>query len=306
MNEKQKLLRQASKEFTAKNVKCICYSASRVIAENGFSYVLVDRKENKVINNITIHFNKNREMYPTGQMDLGEVVIQTPVSLSDTFKTSPELFILKLSDSDDYFMVYSLIGYNKEMSQFDYRGEILQNKNKDFIVYDITNIKDNLINNSMPLWLLNSERLGLPIYPAYLSPLNLETKYLSVDITDTRALTIAELDNKSIGQWKEDNIRLYLMNATTEEQQDLAYKIQTLAMEHIDNIFGVNSTVGFKSVFDDRQRGFGIVSNKAISDIVINYYQSTQSSDLSIELIKKIIVKVNNETITLFNLEELK
>ena len=165
------------------------------------------------------------------------------------------------------------------------------------------------MNNSIPIWIYNKDRLNIPIYPSYLSPLNLETAYLSVEVTDTKGLSIPrhkkENENNYVGQWKQDTIRLHLINAKTEAQQELAYNIQTLAQNYNNNVFGVNDFINFKSVSDDRQKGFGIVSNKAISDFKINYYQETLTNDAVIELIKSIIVQVNKQQITLFNMEEI-
>lgn len=306
--EKTKLLNKASKEFTSKAVSCICYSANKVNLENGFCYILIDKNKSRIINNIAIHTNKNREMTLSGQMDIGEYIIQTPISLSDSFKEMPELFIL--SYDNNYFMVHSLIAYNKEADHYDYRAEILQNKNKGFIVYDITKINSNLLNNSIPLWIYNKDRLNTAIYPSYLSPLNLETPYLSVEVIDTKGLSmpISRIENKEnnyIGQWKQDTIRLHLINAPTETQQELAYNIQTLSQNYIENVFGVNDFINFKSVSDDRQKGFGIISNKSVSNFRINYYQETVSNNTVIELIKSIIVQVNKEELILFNLENI-
>lgn len=304
---KTKLLNKASKEFTSKTVSCVCYSASKINLENGFCYILIDKTKSTIIKNIAIHSNKNREMTLLGQMDIGEYIIQTPVSLSDSFKETPELFIL--SYDNNFFMVHSLIAHNQEANHYDYRAEILQNKNKGFIVYDITEISSNLLNNSIPLWIYNKDRLNIPVYPSYLSPLNLETPYLSVEVIDTKGLSMPryekENENNYVGQWKQDTIRLHLINATTEAQQELAYNIQTLAQNYNENVFGVNDFINFKSVSDDRQKGFGIVSNKAISDFKINYYQETVTSNIVIELIKTIIVQVNKQEITLFNAEEV-
>ncbi|WP_295296533.1 hypothetical protein [uncultured Brachyspira sp.] len=300
---KTKLLNKASKEFTSKIVSCVCYSASKINLDNGFCYILIDKTKSKIIQNITIHSNKNREMTLSGQMDIGEYIIQTPVSLSNSFKEAPELFILNYENN--YFMVHSLIAYNKETNHYDYRAEILQNKNKSFIVYDITEINSNLLNNSIPLWIYNKDRLNISIYPSYLSPINLETPYLSVEVIDTKGLsmpTYSKENNNYVGQWKQDTIRLHLINAQTEAQQELAYNIQTLPQNYNENVFGVNDFINFKSASDDRQKGFGIVSNKAISDFKINYYQETLTNDAVIELIKSIIVQVNKQQITLFNL----
>ena len=74
--EKTKLLNKASKEFTSKTVPCVCYSASKINLENGFCYILIDKTKSKIIQNIAIHSNKNREMALSGQMDIGEYIIE--------------------------------------------------------------------------------------------------------------------------------------------------------------------------------------------------------------------------------------
>lgn len=304
-SEKTKLLNKASREFTSKTAPCVCYSASNIQAYNGFNYILIDKTKSRIINNIAVHTNKNREMHQVGQIDIGEYIFQSPFSLSEMFNEKPALYILEYEKK--FFMVHSLIAYNKEADHYDYRAEILQNKNKNFIVYDITEIKDNLLNNSIPLWIYNKERLNIPIYPAYLSPINLETPYLSVEVLDTKGLSIANIkkdkDNSYIEQWKQDAVNLYLMNASSEMQQQLAYDIQTLAQNYNENVFGINDFINFRSVSDDRQRGFGIISNKAVSSFKINYYQETITDYKALEIIKEIIVQINNEAVTLFNIE---
>ena len=217
---KTKLLNKASKEFTSKIVPCVCYSASKINLDNGFCYILIDKTKSKIIKNIAIHSNKNREMTLSGQMDIGEYIIQTPVSLSDSFKETPELFILNYENN--YFMVHSLIGYNKETDHYDYRAEILQNKNKSFIVYDITEINSNLLNNSIPLWIYNKDRLNIPIYPSYLSPINLETPYLSVEVIDTKGLsmpTYSKENNNNYLLLKENSYYIKALN-----RQEMDYK----------------------------------------------------------------------------------
>lgn len=307
VGQRTALLNKASQSFTDKNKPCVCYGASSVNGWNGFNYILIDKTKSKIINNIAIHTNRNRDMTISGQMDFGEYIFQTPVSLSDMFKENPDLYILNYDNK--FFMVHSLIAYNNEMKHYDYRAEILQNKNKNFIIYDTTEIVSNLLNNSIPLWLQNSERLNIAVYPSYLSPLNLETAYLSVEITDTKPFSMTRLRKENgdtvIGQWKQDTVRLHLINQTTELQQELAYNIQTLSMNYKDNVFGINDIINFKSVQDDRQKGFGIITNKVISDFKINYFQETITRNIAMHFIKELIVKVNENTITLFNLNEI-
>ena len=164
MNEKTKLLQRATLDFTVKNIACYCYNAKRILTKNGFVYILVDKKENKKIDNITIHNNTRRDINEFGNFDIGELVIQTQVNLLDIFKEHTDdadtVFLMKMADDDLYFSVYNLIAYNKEMKNYDYRAELLQNKNKSFVVYDITEITDDLINFKS---ILNDNQKGLGI-----------------------------------------------------------------------------------------------------------------------------------------------
>ncbi len=315
MDEKTKLLQRASLEFTVKNVSCICYKAERITLKNGFSYILVDKKEAKKIDNIAIHSNTRREMTEFGQFDVGDLVIQSPVNLINMFKEAEAdkdiIYLMKMSDDDLYFSVYNIIAYNKEMKQYDYRAELLQNKNKSFIVYDISEINDNLINNSIPLWLLQKERLDIPIYPSFLSPINLSIPYLTVEVIDSEALSMPKVDytKNKIAQHKQDKIRLRGVNIELEKQQELAYNIQSLNENYKENVFGITNMINFKSILNDTQKGFGIVSNKCQSEFTINYILETERLYKSEDLIKELIIQLNvdNESITipLFNLNEI-
>lgn len=312
MNEKTKLLQKASLEFTVKNISCICYNAKRINLKNGFTYILVDKKQGKKIDNITIHNNTRREINEFGNFDIGELVIQTPISLLDIFK-EPEadtLYLMKMADDDLYFSVYNLIAFNKEMKHYDYRAELLQNKNKSFIVYDTSDITENLINNSIPLWLLQKDRLDISIFPAFLSPVNLTTPYLTVEVIDTLPLSMPKAEYKEkIKQHKKDKIRLRGLNIELEKQQELAFNIQSLQDNYNNDTFGVLNIINFKSILNDNQKGFGIISNKCQAEFDINYMIETTRLNKPDELIKEVIINLNidNETaeIPLFNLNEI-
>ena len=318
MNEKTKLLQRATLDFTVKNIACYCYNAKRVLTKNGFVYILVDKKENKKIDNITIHNNTRRDINEFGNFDIGELVIQTQVNLLDIFKEHTDdadtVFLMKMADDDLYFSVYNLIAYNKEMKNYDYRAELLQNKNKSFVVYDITEITDDLINNSIPLWLLQKERLNIPIFPSFFSPVNYEKEYLTIEIIDTQALSMPHIEYKAnsknkIWQHKKDKIRLRGLNITLQKQQEIAYNIQTLNDNYKENSFGISNLINFKSILNDNQKGLGITSNKCQAEFDINYIIETERLYKSEDLIKELIIQLNidNNTITMpiFNLNEL-
>lgn len=316
MNEKTKLLKKATLDFTVKNVSCICFQAKRITLKNGFVYLLVDKNKSKKIDNITIHNNTRRELNEFGTFDIGELILQTQINLLDIFKESEDgeedfIYLMKMADEDLYFSVYNLIAYNKEMNNYDYRAELLQNKNKSFVVYDITNITDNLINNSIPLWLLQKDRLDIPIFPAFASPINLSIPYLTVEIVETASLSMPEIDYKDnkIRQHKKDKIRLRGLNIELEKQQELAYNIQTLQNNYNENTFGITNLINFKSILNDNQKGFGVISNKCQAEFDINYNIETKRLYKSEDLIKELIIQLNidneNITVPIFNLNEI-
>lgn len=318
MNEKTKLLQKATLDFTVKNISCLCFLSKRILLPNGFTYLFVDKSNIKKIDNITIHNNIRREINEFGTFDIGDLVMQTPINLLDIFKESEinedTIYLMKMADDDLYFSVYSLIAYNKEMKNYDYRAELLQNKNKSFIVYDITDIKDNLMNNSIPLWLLQKERLNIPIFPSFFSPTNYEKEYITIEIIDTQALSMPELEykgnaNNKIRQHKKDRIRLRGLNVSLEKQQEIAYNIQVLNDNYNENIFGVSNKINFKMILNDTQKGLGITSNKCQAEFDINYIIETERLSKSEDLIKELIIQLNIDnhslTIPLFNLNEL-
>lgn len=311
MNEKTKLLHNASLEFSVKNANCVCYNAKRITLKNGFSYLLVDKKKAKNINNIAIHSNIRREMFDSGQYDVGDLVIQSPINLINVFREAEDeidnIYLMKIAGENLYFSVHNIMAYNKEMKQYDYRGELLQNKNKKFIVYDISNVKENLSNNSIPLWLLQKDRLGISIFPYFLTPLNLEKEYLTVEVVDTTALSIPNIDYKEnkIKQYKKDKIRLRGINIELEKQQELAFNIQSLSENYNENVFGIMNMINFKSILNDIQKGFGIISNKCQAEFDINYLIETERLYKSEDLIKQVILQLNENELTLFNINEI-
>ena len=291
MSEKEKLLKQASKEFTDKLISCIAYECEYIINKNGFAYILINKNKAHKVDNIAIHISNDRNMSNSGQYDSANINIQTQKDFSDIFRASNSSILLKYKDF--IIGVSSYSGYNNTMKQYNYTGEILQNKNKNFVIYDISNIENQLSTNSIPIWIDNKNNIGIEIYPSFLSPLNYENEYLSVEVLDSKALNMVRQSGTELLQWKEDRVRLHLINANTLTAQTVALNIQNLSIDCTD-AFGCEDFIKWHTTSEDRQSSFGIISNKATSEIKINYILKT-ITDKTENYIKKIISQISFE-----------
>ena len=117
MTEKEKLLKQASKEFTDKLISCIAYECEYIINKNGFAYILINKNKAHKVDNIAIHISNDRNMSNSGQYDSANVNIQTQKDFSDIFKASNSSILLKYKDF--IIGVSSYSGYNNTMKQYN-------------------------------------------------------------------------------------------------------------------------------------------------------------------------------------------
>lgn len=301
--DKSKLLQYASGQFTDGKVKATVHSAERLMLENGFIYLLVKSK-GVIIDNLTIHKTVRREATATGLLDAGDILIQSPQELFQAFNEKGNILLIRYADM--WIGINSLLGYNNEMRQYDYRGEALENYKRDFVVYDTSEIEDSLFNNSIPLWLLQARRLELDIFPAFLSPLNYTKPYLAIEIKNSKPLAfVRRKDINKLQQMKRDTVRLYAVNLPLVDQQEVLYKIQNIANEYTENIFGIHSMLAFNS--DIKASGsFGIIPNTAWCEFDINYNFDIIRKVKAEDYIRQIIVGVNDiKNLTLFNLREV-
>lgn len=303
MSDKSRLLQYASGQFTDKKVKAVVYNAERLMLENGFIYLLVKSK-GQTIDNLTIHKTVRREARETGLLDMGDILIQSPLELFNSFNEKGNILLIKYNDM--WIGINSLLGYNNEMRQYDYRAEALENYKRDFVVYDISQIEDSLFNNSIPLWLLQSKRLGLDIFPAFLSPLNYTKPYIAVEIKNSKPLAfVRRKEINKLEQMKRDTVRLYAINLSLVDQQELLYNIQNIANEYTEDIFGIHSMLSFNSEIK-ASGSFGMIPNTAWCEFDINYNFDIIRKVKAEDYIKTIIVGVNEiKNLTLFNLREV-
>lgn len=304
MSDKSKLLRYASGQFTDGTVRATVHNATRIMLENGFTYLLVKEK-GITIDNLTIHKSVKREARETGLIDAGDILIQSPQELFQAFNEKGNILLIRYSDM--WIGINSLLGFNNEMRQYDYRAEALENYKRDFVVYDISQIEDSLFNNSIPLWLLQARRLGFDIFPAFLSPLNYTKPYLAIEIKQSKPLAfVRRKDNNKLEQMKRDTVRLYAINLSLVEQQEVLYTIQNIANEYTDNIFGVHSMLSFNN--DMKASGsFGIIANSVWSEFDINYNFDIIRKVKAEDYIRSVIISLNEiKNLTLFNLKEIK
>ena len=218
----------------------------------------------------------------TGWLYLGEVLGQfvngeelrvetTPIALANVY----EGFIVGISQSGSY---------NEAAQTWHYSGEVLMTRNSHFVITDTPpEPMTQILTDSTAAWL--GLDIGVPIYPSFISGKNIKTPYISVKIDKAIALgpPYQDADNL-LSQYKQDKVKLYLVNATADQAQKIAQLIWDAPPKY--NTFGINTYSGWSMIEERVQAGFGIKQNVRVMELDVNYTLVTNTTDV-IKLIEQ-------------------
>jgi hypothetical protein len=213
-----------------------------------------------------------------------EYSVDIPVGAIDTMITELEgVYVTNLVHGEKYaptmILVYYrdfIIGinktgtYNNVAKTFHYTGEIIQNRNKGFIIADDSILETLFLSNSTAKWMEFGTYCGIPCYPSFLTPANLESTYMIAEISQTDAIgMVSQGTDEQRSQNCKDQCRLHLMNATLDQAQRVASLLYEQAGEK--GLFGVMDFPSWSQVQDDNQASFGVKSNHRVMNVRVNY-----------------------------------
>lgn len=130
-----------------------------------------------------------------------------------------------------------------------------------------------IVSNSLPIWLAMST-VNLPIYPSYLSALNIFPPYVTADITGTQAIgqspSYGKLSSQSQLVTEQVKFTIYGTN------NDAALDFQTMLLNNSlpdDSAYGI---MNMPVPVDDKkvQSEFQIIAQKKTMIVQVNYYQN--------------------------------
>lgn len=163
-----------------------------------------------------------------------------------------------------------MIGFNGVAQCYHYNGEIIQNKNKGYIVLNDSSASELFLSNSTVKWLQFGTYCGIPFYPSFLTPLNQETAHAVVEITRTDPVSMVKQTTDTIvQQLLKDYCKITLINGTLKQAQDVARLLYEQAGEA--KLFGALDFPAWSQENSDVQSSFGVKANKRTMDMKINY-----------------------------------
>ena len=163
-----------------------------------------------------------------------------------------------------------MIGFNDVAKTYHYNGEIIQNKNKGYIVLDDTSASQLFLSNSTTKWLSFGTYCGVPVYPSFLTPMNQETAHAIVEITKTEPVSmVTQVSDTIVQQSLKDYCKITLINGTLKQAQDVSRFLYEQAGEA--QLFGVLDFPAWSQEQADVQSSFGVKANKRTMDLKINY-----------------------------------
>lgn len=166
--------------------------------------------------------------------------------------------------------INKMIGLNAVAGTYHYNGEIIQNRNKGYIVLDDTSASTLFLSNSTTKWLSFGSYSGIPFYPSFLTPANLESAHAVVEISKTVPVSIpVQVSDTIVQQNLTDYCKITLINGTLKQAQDIAMQLYEQAGEV--KLFGVLDFPAWSQDQNDVQSSFGVKTNKRVMDLKVNY-----------------------------------
>ena len=287
-SEISNLLKGSVKEFQDKNNNCTAIPCVYLPAQNGMAYLVKETSTQKLIS-CSIHTSTDQTQREDGIYDVGSIVVTTQVNIFAEFEEEPNFIII---DYKDFILGINKSGeFNQVANTWHYSGEILLNRNKQYIILDEEEAATLILSDSTTKWLSLSTELEIPIYPSYISIANKEDIYMTINIQKSTGLgPVRQISDTELKQYKSDDVKLYLVNATLQQAQDIARAIFDSPIKL--GLFGIQNYVSWKTINEYTQSSFGIKQNIRTSEIKINYQLDTTTTD-AIKYFKQIAATIN-------------
>lgn len=183
-----------------------------------------------------------------------------------------ELYILTLGNG-------SKIAFNSQNNFYQlaglwhYRGRAVFSTLATQIIDDPAQLAycDQIVSNSLPLWLAMSQPCA-PIYPSYLSPLNLTPPYITADITKTEALGQSPVYSPTTSQ--SQIVTDTIVFTTYGLSNNAVMDFQTMLLQNSE--YGDYGIMNMPVPVDEKkvQSEFQIIAQKKTMLLRVNYYQS--------------------------------
>jgi len=218
--------------------------------------------------------------------------------VNDFARLAPdELYITRLPNG-------TKIAFNGQIGRYDqaglwhYNGRALYSTEYTQILESPQQLNTQLqiVSNSLPIWLAMSTS-SLPIYPSYLSALNIFPPYITADITNTTAIGQSPVYGtlSSQSQLVSETVKFTIYGTNNNTVLDF----QTMLL---NNSLPDDAAYGIQNMpvpIDDKkvQSEFQIIAQKKTMILQVNYYQA-RSRNIARQLIEHAGITITPESLT--------
>lgn len=194
-----------------------------------------------------------------------------------------------------YFMTLpngSLAAFAQQSMRYD-TSDIWHYAGVALLPYESTQIISNpadvvasstIVSNSLPIWMAMSTD-DLPVYPSDLSPLNLIPPYITADIQDTQAMTMAPYYDSTTGQQQLCRETVVFTMWGCRNDQALDFQMAVLANSAPDNAAYGTMTPLIPVDLKKPQPDFSFIAQQKSMTVDVNYLQS-RTRDIARKLIE--------------------
>ena len=298
MGELENLLKGSIKEFEDKTNNALAIPCVYIPGTNGLPYLIKNTSLQKNVS-IALHVSADQEQREDGIYDSGYISIDTHENLMEIFGEGSDIVIILYKE---YIIGINRSGdFNSQANTYHYTGELLLNRNDDYIILDEDEATTLILSDSTTKWLDLATYFGLSIFPSFVSTKNKNDTHLIVSITNSKALNnVHQIDDTTKRQYKKDTVKLFLVNSTLIQAQELAEKIFKSPEKY--GYFGIQDFPGWKTINEYTQKSFGLKQNIRSMELKINY-QLDITTETGIKYFKQISATINDNIIATKKIE---
>lgn len=234
---KQDLLKASIAEFQDFKNNALYWTCKRIITKSGYCFI-VKQKNNPI--SCAIHYNRSFETDESvGKYENNDFMINTRVELD---------YHGLIEYKGMFFAISSVGNYNETMAQYHYQGSGAFKPIADkFLILDETEVDEQLGVNSLSIFMLFGESLGMPTLPAYFEASYYHTAYILVSVEHDSSFTPVVSEGNELIQRKIDSVTLTFVNYEVQKVMEFLKKLQDFSVSE-------SSTFGFVTLPDLKER----------------------------------------------------
>lgn len=238
----------------------------------------------------SLHFAQRIDQQSDNTTAIQDITVTTKHEIREFESVAPNtLYVMTLPNG-------SLVAFSSQRGRYDQAG-IWHYAGRTLYPYEATQFIDTpdaitvggtIVSNSLPIWMAMSTE-DLPVYPAFLAPINLAPPYVTADISGTTGwgqIPVKGPDS-SQSQIVFEDVRFTFYGVRNDAVLDFQDAVLHNSFRDGYGVMNIPVPVDQKKP----QGEFGIIAQQKTMDLRLNYYQS-RSRDIARKLILSAFINI--------------